>query len=105
MKIPFICNVGYSDKNKILGLVQLLSCGQCTELGSCHKLSAGSVLFLEVDQTLYLSVKPNESLQGVYYLGRSLEGLVVKEGTAQAVVTEGRRIQCDQVNLHVTGVM
>jgi len=36
---------------------------------------------------------------GVYYLGRSLEGLVVKEGTAQAVVTEGRRIQCDQVVL------
>ena len=101
MKIPFICDV----KNKLLGLVQLLSCGQCTELGSCRKPSAGSVLFLEVDQTLYLSVKPNESLQGVYYLGRSLEGLVVKEGTAQAVVTEGRRIQCDQVNLHVTGVM
>lgn len=63
------------------------------------------MLFLEVNQTLYLGVKPNESLQGVYYLGRSLEGLVVKEGTAQAVVTEGRRIQCDQVNLHVTGVM
>lgn len=36
---------------------------------------------------------------GVYYLGRSLEGLVVKEGKAQAVVTEGRRIQCDQVVL------
>ena len=63
------------------------------------------VLFLEVNQTWSLAVKPNESLQGVYYLGRSLEGLVVKEGTAQAVVTEGRRIQCDQVNLHVTGVM
>jgi len=36
---------------------------------------------------------------GVYYLGRSLEGLVVKEGKAQAVVTEGKRIQCDQVVL------
>merc|ERR1719300_440894 len=36
---------------------------------------------------------------GVYYLGRSLEGLVVKEGKAEAVVTEGRRIQCDQVVL------
>jgi len=36
---------------------------------------------------------------GVYYLGRSLEGLVVKEGKAQAIVTEGRRIQCDQVVL------
>ena len=34
----------------------------------------------------------------MYYLGRSLEGLVVKEGKAEAVVTEGRRIQCDQVN-------
>merc|ERR1719193_995989 len=36
---------------------------------------------------------------GVYYLGRSLEGLVVKDGKAEAVVTEGRRIQCDQVVL------
>jgi len=36
---------------------------------------------------------------GVYYLGRSLEGLVVKEGKAEAVVTEGRRIHCDQVVL------
>ena len=35
---------------------------------------------------------------GVYYLGRSLEGLVVKEGKAEAVVTEGRRIHCDQVS-------
>ena len=63
------------------------------------------MLFLEVNQTLSLAVKPNESLQGVYYLGRSLEGLVVKEGKAHAVVTEGRRIQCDQVNLHMTGGM
>merc|ERR1719370_134173 len=36
---------------------------------------------------------------GIYYLGRSLEGLVVKDGKAEAVVTEGRRIQCDQVVL------
>merc|ERR1719348_832351 len=36
---------------------------------------------------------------GIYYLGRSLEGVVVREGKASAVVTEGRRIQCDQVVL------
>merc|ERR1719370_471661 len=36
---------------------------------------------------------------GIYYLGRTLDGLVVKEGKAEAVVTEGRRIQCDQVVL------
>jgi len=31
---------------------------------------------------------------GIYYLGRSLEGVVVKEGRAKAVVTEGKRISC-----------
>ena len=31
---------------------------------------------------------------GVYYLGRSLEGVVVKDGKARAVVTEGKRISC-----------
>ena len=40
-------------------------------------------------------------LVGVYYLGRSLEGMVVKEGKVVGVVTEGRRIACAQVgNLH-----
>merc|ERR1719193_1634206 len=36
---------------------------------------------------------------GIYYLGRTLDGLVVGEGRARAVVTEGKRIQCDQVVL------
>jgi len=31
---------------------------------------------------------------GIYYLGRSLEGVVVKDGKAKAVVTEGKRISC-----------
>merc|ERR1719341_2278290 len=31
---------------------------------------------------------------GIYYLGRSLEGVVVKDGKARAVVTEGKRISC-----------
>ena len=66
-------------------------------LENYHRHFAGSVQSLEVneniDVNLYCPV-----LIGVYYLGRSLEGLVVKEGKAQAVVTEGRRIQCDQVS-------
>ena len=73
--------------------------------GAAASLLQALCCFWRLTKTLYLAVKPNESLQGVYYLGRSLEGLVVKEGTAQAVVTEGRRIQCDQVNLHVTDVI
>jgi len=32
---------------------------------------------------------------GVYYLGRSLEGVVVKEGRASGVVTEGKVINCE----------
>merc|ERR1719508_576995 len=36
---------------------------------------------------------------GVYYLGRSLDGVVVKEGRARAVVTEGQRIGCDNLVL------
>jgi len=36
---------------------------------------------------------------GIYYLGRSLEGVVVKEGRAKAVVTEGKRISCQYLVL------
>ena len=38
------------------------------------------------------------NVAGVYYLGRGLSGLVVREGRAVAVVTAGRRIKCAQVN-------
>jgi len=34
---------------------------------------------------------------GVYYLGRSLDGVVVKEGRARAVVTEGKKISCEHL--------
>jgi len=34
---------------------------------------------------------------GVYYLGRSLEGMVMKEGKASGVVTEGKVINCEHL--------
>jgi len=36
---------------------------------------------------------------GIYYLGRSLEGVVVKQGRAEAVVTEGKKISCKHLVL------
>lgn len=36
---------------------------------------------------------------GIYYLGRSLEGVVVREGKASAVVTEGKKINCKHLVL------
>jgi len=36
---------------------------------------------------------------GIYYLGRSLEGVVVRQGRAEAVVTEGKRISCQHLVL------
>ena len=36
---------------------------------------------------------------GIYYLGRSLDGVVVGEGRAKAVVTEGKKISCKHLVL------
>ena len=76
----------------------LHSFGLCTGLGNYRRHFAGSVLSLEVNRDIDVNCESLLPGSGVYYLGRSLEGLVVKDGKAEAVVTEGRRIQCDQVN-------
>lgn len=36
---------------------------------------------------------------GVYYLGRTLDSVIVKDGSAVGVVTEGKRIQCNKLVL------